>query len=162
MPRPLADAKPPQILPSLQGVIRYRIACQASALKHSIILCKEQGLRLWRCSATETPLSQFMQVRSKLPAKSAASSICKICSAVSRHHAGLEIRLQLEKQAETTKSPPQQTAEEPNKYSDRLLHCRGDVAGLAASRVQHCWLQPYQRQDHLRFGCSEERAGNQS
>ena len=34
--------------------------------------------------------------------------------------------------------------------------------GLAASRVWHCWLQPCQRQDHLRLGCSEARAGNQS
>ena len=36
------------------------------------------------------------------------------------HHApcGLESRLQLENQADTTKSPPQQTAEEPNEDSD--------------------------------------------
>ena len=61
-------------MPSLdrycQGVIRYRVACQASA-DTSIILCKEKGLRLWRCSAaasaTENLLSHFMQVRSKLP-----------------------------------------------------------------------------------------------
>ena len=71
-------------MPSLgrycQGVIRYRVACQASA-DTSIILCKEKGLRLWRCFATETLLSHFMQVRSKLPAQSAASSICEICLA---------------------------------------------------------------------------------
>ena len=40
-----------------------------------------QSLRLWRCSATETLLLHFMLVRSNLPAQSAASSICKICSA---------------------------------------------------------------------------------
>ena len=57
-----------------QGVIRYRVACQTSA-DTSIILCKEnlKGLRLWRCSATETLLSHFTQVRYKLPAQSAES-----------------------------------------------------------------------------------------
>ena len=51
-------------MPSLgrycQGVTRYRIACQASA-DTSIISCKEKGLTLWRCSATETLLSHFVQ-----------------------------------------------------------------------------------------------------
>ena len=41
-----------------------------------------KSLRLWRWCATETLLSHFMQVRSKLPVQSAASSICEICSAL--------------------------------------------------------------------------------
>ena len=145
-------------MPSLgrycQGVIRYRVACQASA-DTSIILCKEKGLRLWRCFATETLLSHFMQVRSKLPAQSAASSICEICSAPrwswessstwkpSRHH----------RVASIADSPRPERG---------LLRWVFIVAGLTASRVQHCWLQPCPRQDHLRLGCLEAWACNQS
>ena len=148
-------------MPSLgrycQGVIRYSIACPASE-DTSIILCKEQGLRLWiwsHCSATETLLSHFMQVRSKLPTQSAASSICKICSAPrwswessstwkpSRHHRVASIA-------------------DSRRAERGLLRWVFIVAGLAASRVRHCWLQPCQRQDHLRLGCSEARAGTQS
>ena len=69
------------------------------------------------------------------------------------HHAGLESSLQLENQAATTMLPPQHPAEEPDKYSG---------AGLATKRVQHCWLQPCPRQDHLRLGCAEAWEGNQS
>ena len=147
-------------MPSLgrycQGVTRYRVACQASA-DTSIILSKEKGLRLWRCCATETLLSHFMQVRSKLPAQSAASSICEICSAPrwswelsstwkpSRHHRVASIA-------------------DSRRAERGLLRWVFIVAGLAASRVQHCWLQPCSRQDHLRLGCTEAeaRAGNQS
>ena len=114
-----------------------------------------QSLRLWRCSATETLLLHFMLVRSNLPAQSAASSICKICSAPrwswessstwkpSRHHRVASIA--------------------DSRRAKRGLWCWVFiVAGLAASHVRHCWLQPCQRQDHLRLGCSEARAGNQS
>ena len=129
-------------MPSLgrycQGVIRYRVACQASA-DTSIILCKEKGLRLWRCFATETLLSHFMQVRSKLPAQSAASSICEICSAPrwswelsstwkpSRHHRVASIA-------------------DSRRAERGLLRWVFIVAGLTASRVSYYWLQPCPRQ----------------
>ena len=70
--------------------------------------------------------------------------------------------LKVENQADATESPPQQTAEEPNEDSVSVVI----VACLAATRVQHCWLQPCSRQDPLRLGCSEAEAragtGNQS
>ena len=64
-------------------------------------------------SATETLLLHFMQERSKLPANRHRRRFAKSA----RHHAprGLESRLQLENQADTTES---QTAEEPNEDSD--------------------------------------------
>ena len=100
-----------------------------------------------------------MQERSKLTAQSAASSICKICSAPrstwswessstwkpSRHHRVASIA-------------------DSRRAERGLLRWVFIVAGLTASRVQHCWLQPCSRQDHLRLGCSEAeaRAGNQT
>ena len=120
-------------------------------------MCKEKGLRLWRCSATETLLSHFMQVRSKLPAQSAASSICEICSAP---HWSWE--------SSSTWKPSWHHRVASIADSQRaewgLLRWAFIVAGLTASRVQHCWIQPCSRQDHLRLGCSEAeaRAGNQS
>ena len=126
-----------------------------------------QSLRLWRSSATETLLLHFMQVRSKLPAQSglnqqrlesAASSICKICSAPrwstwkpSRHH----------RVAFTADS----------RRAKRGLWRWVIVAGLAASRVRHCWLRRYDattlasddwRVQRRRLPCSEARVGNQS
>ena len=112
-----------------------------------------KSLRLWRWCATETLLSHFMQVRSKLPVQSAASSICEICSALapcwswkssstwkpSRHHRVASI-------------------------ADSQRAKRG-LLTLSLHRRQprrQSWLHPCSRQDHLRLGCSEERAANQS
>ena len=94
-----------------------------------------------------------------LPAQWAASSICKICSAPcstwswessstwkpSRHH----------RVASTADSQRAKLG---------LWRWVFIIAGVAASRVQHCWPQPCSRQDHLLLGCSEAeaRAGNQS
>ena len=152
-------------MPSLGG----HFACQASA-DTLIILCKEQGLRLWRCSATESISCRWgpsALTRCRIscrwgpsyegPAQSAVSSICEICSAPrwswessstwkpSRHHRVASIA-------------------DSRRAERGLLRWVFIVAGLAASRVQHCWLQPCSRQDHLRLGCSEAeaRAGNQS
>ena len=95
-------------------------------------------------------------------------AICTISSVVdfaksARHHAGLESRLQLENQADTIKSPPYYyvSIADSQRAKQGLWCWIFIVAGLAASSVPHCWLQPCQRQEHLRLGCSEALAGNQ-
>ena len=71
-----------------------------------------------------------------------------------------ESRLQHETQADTTESPPQQTAE-PNEDSDAES---SSLPALQPVVSNMGWLQPCSRQDHLRLGFSEAEAwaGNQS
>ena len=80
-----------------------------------------------------------------------------------RHHAGLESRLQLENQADTNVHHRVASIAD-SRRAKRGLWCLvfiAWVAGLAASSVRHCWLQPCQRQDNLRLECSEALAGHE-
>ena len=93
-----------------------------------------------------------------LPAQSAASSICNICSAQ---------RYTWSWESSSSWKPSQHhrvaSTADSRRAKQGLWRWVFIFAGLAASRVQHCWLQPCSRQDHLRLGCSEAeaRAGNQ-
>ena len=113
-----------------RGVTRYRIACQAWADTLIIVssyFAKNRGsdygdalrLKLFcRISCRWGPSYRRNQQRRRF-AKS------------SRHSAGLECRLQLENQADTTESgesPPQQTTEESKRILWRWVFI---VAGLA-------------------------------
>ena len=83
-----------------QGVVRYRIVCQAST-DTAMIQCEECGLRLWRCSATDTLMLHFTQVGSKLPAQSTLRHSRFVKRA---HWSEIQVESRLQKQAATTAS----------------------------------------------------------
>ena len=130
-----------------QGVTtwRYQIACLVSA-DTLIILCKEKGLRLWRCSATATFVWHLTQVGSKLPGTCTISSVVNLQNLLCTT---LVVRVVFN--LKTKLLPPGSLLhiqEKPDKYSDAessssqaLQPVVSNVAGynLAQDKIIYIW-----------------------